>query len=164
MSLGLLSSTSPCAGIVPLRVYLLSWENMWQLRSTVICWFSKQRVWFYDWQKMLFAHWHPYQYSTSSEKYYFSNNCWTFLRQKGVYGIKSLSQSLLPVASVHGKNESASVEACREARLIMTVPYYMSPVSADGWRHKRASVSLFKVWPSQEQSRMGKPELCLYED
>lgn len=87
-----------------------------------------------------------------NDKNYFKNNC--FPREKWfpncVCEIKLFSQSLLTVASEHGKMWGGiwwgSMQGSwtdNDGSLFALIT--LSCVSADGWKHKGASVTLFKV-------------------
>lgn len=122
------------------------------------------KSWCYDRvssQKCIFAQWHTAQYVTSNEKNKdFRNNCLTSpVKKAELCLLDKTVQSECVACYISTWEKWVSLGAGREARLIMTSLFTLImpiPVTVDG-KNKGTSVSLFKVWTLQEQSRMRKP-------
>lgn len=137
-----------------------SLENMCQLHDTVVCWFFKQQALFNNQVCFFIVFIVFYRKLCLQTVTHFSTKHWVTLAttvqvsRKNAFWTMSMRQNHLVrvyclLRKDIGKWVSLDVgaEAWREAGLIMTVSYLHSlqrPPSAEGWKHKGASVSLFK--------------------
>lgn len=130
MLLWLLSSTASCAGVAPFRHTFL---RMCYKVLLLLCWFLHRKLCLHTGKK--------------------GKLC---LRNKTIKS--ELAASFSPTWEKLACSRGGSMQGSRadndSSLFTLIIP---SPVSADGWKHKGASVSLFKVWTLPEQSRMRKP-------